>query len=105
MAAIANERSKLTADDATWNKETKTKLLEEFDHNLAVIKILLERMDIRGYKIDPITPVYHGRKDENVEKWISIVSNSLKAAGVPEAGLHNSLLEGCSAERFNKISK
>jgi hypothetical protein len=37
-----------------------------------------------GYKLDPHTPIHFGRSSDNVEKWITIISNALKAAGVPE---------------------
>ena len=38
----------------------------------------------RGFKLDANTPKYRGRITENVEKWITIVSNAMKAAGVSE---------------------
>ncbi|RNA32079.1 hypothetical protein BpHYR1_035366 [Brachionus plicatilis] len=45
-----------------------------------------EQLEIagKGYVLDSNTPVYYGRTTENVENWISIVSNGIKAAGVPE---------------------
>ncbi len=38
----------------------------------------------KAYRLDPNAPSFSGRKDENVEKWITMMNNNLKAAGVPE---------------------
>ena len=37
-----------------------------------------------NYRLDPNTPVYHARRDENVEQWLAIIQNNFRASGVPE---------------------
>jgi len=38
----------------------------------------------RSYKIDSNSPVYHGRVDENLDEWITIMNYNCMAAGVPD---------------------
>ena len=94
-----------TLTEATsWSKENKEKLLAEYDSMKKIIDTLQglgnkgrqnntedEEEDVdenlndgKGYRLDANTPVYRGRKDENVEQWITIVLNNLRAAGVPK---------------------
>lgn len=102
--------SKLSEEDSTWNRDIKKKILEE--HAELVKKLAKYENEekqrknddrsnkitspgsstsatpnvdrTRGYKLDPNTPIYHGRRNENVEKWIAIINNNLRTAGVPE---------------------
>ena len=86
-------RNKLTIEDV-WSKETKEKVLGEFDSNVKLIESLrIELHDAKnggstglkesGYKLDPNTRVYSGLNDENLDEWIVLITNNLKAAGVP----------------------
>ena len=82
--ATTSQREAIKTVDQSWTAEVKSKLLMEFDANVKKIKDLQLEIAGKGYVLDSNTPVYYGRSTENVENWISIVSNEIKAAGVPE---------------------
>ena len=91
-------RETLSAQSQSWSKEAKSQLLEEYDTMKRELEILrsksntegleeleeVEEFDSKGYKLDANTPIYRGRKEENVEQWITIILNNLRAAGVPK---------------------
>ena len=40
--------------------------------------------DGKSYQLDANTPTYSGKREKNVEKWILLISNNIKAVGVPK---------------------
>ena len=73
----------------SWKQEDKQLILNEYDRmarELERLKSDSQTEDVlnKSYKLDTNTPCYHGRRDENAEKWIMIINNNLRAAGVPE---------------------
>lgn len=100
--------SKLSEDDAIWTKEVKKKILDEHaeilkrlakfeseakqkmndDRSNSLMSLRTSTVSheerTRGYRLDPNTPIYHGRISENVEKWIVLININLRIAGVPE---------------------
>lgn len=94
---------KLTAEQK-WTSEIKQSILTEFK-NLYRERHVFEDRDTkdtpgdsnpetitspegivseRAYKLDPTTPKYHGRRDEDVESWIFKIHSALKMARIPE---------------------
>ena len=103
---MSEVRDSLTANDSHWNQKTKEKLLDEYDHwredniklrkELEVMKEALKNIkpevtpassstnatrkvfveDERGYKLDPNTPTYSGKENENFEKWRYLINNA-----------------------------
>ena len=43
-----------------------------------------ETNETKNYNLNRNTPVYHGRRDENIERWITLINNNMKLAGVPK---------------------
>ena len=82
--ATTSQREALKGTESSWTTEQKNRLLSEFDANVKRIRELQLEVAERSYMLDPNTPLFYGRSNENVENWISIISNSIKAAGVPE---------------------
>ena len=73
----------------SWNKALKEELLKEFDGMKIKLDAARDTKSIsfeneKSFKLDPNTPVYHGLKTENLERWITLINNNLKAGGVPE---------------------
>jgi hypothetical protein len=88
-----NDFVKTLRPEGTWSSDKKSSVIEKLKEDEMKIemlnKLVKELTDKkepigRSYRLDPNTPVYHGRKEENVEKWILMVSNNMRAAGVPE---------------------
>ena len=85
------KRNNLGQDDQSWTKEQKLDLLKEFDNNIKLIEQLRIQLKDKetghketGYKLDSNTRKYSGLHDENLDEWIVLISNNLKAAGVPK---------------------
>ena len=67
--------------EGSWTKEEKIKLLAEFDNNLKRLQYF--ELNERSYVLDPNTPIYYGKSSENLNNWITVINNSIKAASVP----------------------
>ena len=82
--------------EGSWSKEVKEELLQNYDlikRELMTLKGRQNRAnasdpnhysDDKGYRLDSNTPVYYGKKEENLETWITLINNSLRAAGDPD---------------------
>ncbi|CAF0842075.1 unnamed protein product [Brachionus calyciflorus] len=71
--ATTSQREALKGTESSWTTEQKNRLLSECDANLKRIRELQLEGAVRSYMFD-------GRSTENIENWISIISNSIKAA-------------------------
>ena len=101
------ERNNFNVED-TWSREKKRMMLEAYDE---LAKNLnreptpkresneyycqaygdsydydQEEEDVnetKNYNLNRNTPIYHGKREENVERWIILINNNMKLAGVP----------------------
>ena len=82
--------------EGSWSKEVKEELLQNYDpikRELKTLKGWQNRAnasdsnhysDDKGYRLDSNTPVYYEKKEEILETSITLINNSLRAAGVPD---------------------
>ena len=57
----------------------------KIDNLNKLVKELSVKKEGKSYRLDPNTPGSYGRKNENVEKCILMISNNMRVEDVPES--------------------
>lgn len=94
---MSSDNAVLTTDNKypSWGQETKKGIINGIESSLSTIKSKKTEVlkmnkssnnnnNSRSYKLDSNTPIYHGRKDEDLTRWIRKINNGMMASGVPE---------------------
>ena len=76
------ERNSFSVDE-TWSKEKKRIMLDAYDQLAKTTNQDEEETnETKNYNLNRNTPMYHGRRDENIERWITLINNNMKLASV-----------------------
>ena len=81
---LINEKDKIENEwKSAFISKNQSQSQVRGDKSVYTTDLDYNRQDGKGYKLDPNTPKYGGKPEENLEEWMIMIINNIKMAAIP----------------------